>query len=140
MGDALEMLGMSTQELREEVAQGDPPRGLRRAPETARNAADDMFPWRHDLGLSEAEAVAAVASGRFRPSGGGSSSAALTAARRLREEMEAALVEADRAGSSWPAEHGDDLLDMADALAESAVTASPRRRPSGACAEALGLA
>lgn len=65
----LDDLGMTAEALREEVAEVDPPRGLRRAPERDRRAAGDRFPWRHDMHMSEEEARLAVASGRFRPSG-----------------------------------------------------------------------
>ena len=133
----LDDLGMTAEALREEVREVVPPRGVRRAPERAGSAAADMS-WRHDLGMTEEEAIEAVASGRFRPSGADPSSA-LEAAQRFRAEADAALVEADRAGSSWPAAHGDALMELADDLVRSAAAGRAPRRPRGAFADFVGL-
>ena len=135
----LDELGMTKEALREEIAEVDPPRGLRRTSERPGSGLGDMS-WRHEMGMTQEDAVEAVASGRFRPSGGGDPSAALEAARRFRAEADAALAEADRAGSRWPAAHGDALLDLADDLVRSAAASRTRPRPSGAFAEFMGLA
>ena len=68
---------------------------------------------------------------------------------RFREELEAALVEADRGGSHWPALHGDALIDAADETVAEAIRrdrrdllAAPRRRrrhTTSELREALGL-
>ena len=135
----LDELGMTKEALREEVAEVDPPRGLRRAPERPGSGLGDMS-WRHEMGMTQEEAVEAVVSGRFRPSGSGDASAALEAARRFRADADAALAEADRAGSRWPAEHGDALMELADDLVREATGIRTSRRPTGAFAEFMGLA
>lgn len=75
--------------------------------------------------------------------------ASLREATRFRERLDAALLRADRAGTRFPAIHGDALMDAADALvAEAAMQerralAFPRRRrrpTTDELREALGLA